>query len=75
MKLSAWHIILSVSPAAAAAASYSKTVVSTLAKSKEQQAAVQRETGNKVTASSHTFLLYRREEITWSPVRHHAFHA
>jgi hypothetical protein len=46
MKLSAWHIILSISPAAA---SYSKTVVSTLAKSKEQQAAVQRETGNMVT--------------------------
>jgi hypothetical protein len=47
MKLSAWHI----SPAAA---SYSKTAVSTLAKSKEQQAAVQRETRNNVIASTVT---------------------
>jgi len=39
MKLSAWHIILPISPAAA---SYSKTAVSTLAKSKEQQAAVEK---------------------------------
>ena len=51
MKLSAWHIILPISPAAA---SYSKTAVSTLAKSKEQQAAVQRETRNKVIASTVT---------------------
>jgi len=58
MKLSAWHIILPISPAAA---SYSKTAVSTLAKSKEQQAAEQRETRNKVIASTVTRFFFAAE--------------
>jgi hypothetical protein len=58
MKLGAWHIILAISPAAA---SYSKTTVSTLAKSKEQQAAVQREARNKVIASTVTRFSFAAE--------------